>query len=264
MGILHPPSEKALRFRRWELSDGLSLSAVVGPGFSGCGIYVLEFADGTEYVGQTVNLLSRFTSHRRRWPNEIVAARFAPAPQDLLNQYERDVVARSVAAGARLRNVDLVTLPLGPAALDLVVDRAVRDEWLRGDTESVNIGERGAVAAQRRQTLAKYRALEARPDFPALADALSAYIRFCLPWPHQTEARFWVLTSLPGSGRSSTWHRLAAISVNNVETLVLGEARNDPGDPWEFAGFMNVDIDTPLLDALRPVAGQGGTRPSVR
>lgn len=35
------------------------MSALVPGGVPACGIYVLEFADGTEYVGQTVSLLAR-------------------------------------------------------------------------------------------------------------------------------------------------------------------------------------------------------------
>lgn len=71
-----------LRFQRWEVSDDLSLSALVGPGFNGCGIYILEFNDGTQYVGQTVSLLSRIASRRRRWPGQITALRFAELPQE--------------------------------------------------------------------------------------------------------------------------------------------------------------------------------------
>lgn len=246
-----------LRFQRWEISDGLSLSALVGPGFGGCGIYILEFNDGTQYVGQTVSLLSRITSHRRRWPGQITAVEFAEVPQEALTQAERDMVARAAASGVVLRNIDLVTLPLSSAALDLVVDRTVQDEWLRGETEPLNIGDRGALAAQRRRTLNQYRTLAERSDFPAIVEALGDYLQYCLPWPHQTEGRFWTITSMPSTGRSSTWRRLAAISVNNVETLVLGESRNAPDDPWQPGGFMNLDAHTRMPRAIAPFVEHG-------
>lgn len=233
-----------LRFQRWEVSDDLSMSALVAPGFNGCGIYVLEFEDGTEYVGQTVSLLSRIVSHRRRWPGQITGLQFAEAPREALTQAERDVVARKAAIGIGLRNTDLVALPLSSAALDLVVDRAVQDDWLRGETDPLNIGERGTLALQRRRTLQQYRTLAERSGYPVIVQAMADYLRCCLPWPHQTEGRFWMVTSMPSTGRSSTWRRLAAITVNNVETVVLGEGRETPNEPWQPGGFMNLAIHT--------------------
>jgi hypothetical protein len=240
-----------LRFQRWDVVDDLSPSAWLAPGFIGCGVYVLEFNDGTQYVGQTVNLLNRTATHRRRWPGQITALRFAQVPQAALNRAERDVVARTVASGVVLRNTDLVSLPLSSAALDLVVDRAVQDDWLRGETEPLNIGERGALALQRRRTLEQYRILVGRPDYRDILQALADYVRRCLPWPHQTEARFWTITSMASTGRTNTWHRLAVINVNNVETMVLGEARDSAEGPWQPQGFINVDLRTAVPRALR-------------
>lgn len=246
-----------LRFQRWEVSDGLSLSALVGPGFGGCGIYLLEFDDGTQYIGQTVDLLSRIASHRRRWPGQIVAVRFAEVPQEALNLAERDAVARTAATGIGLRNIDLVSLPLSSAALDLVVDRTVQAEWLNGETEPLSIGDRGSLALQRRRTLQQYRTLVDHPDHGAIVAAMGDYVRCCLPWPHQTEGRFWTMTSMPSTGRSNTWHRLAAMSVNNVETLVLGEYRDSPTDPWQPSGFMNLALGTQPPPAMAPLVDHG-------
>lgn len=228
----------------------LSLSALVGPGFSGCGVYVLEFDDGTQYVGQTVSLLSRLASHRRRWPGQIIAVAFAELPPEALTQAERDVVVRIADSGVGLRNTDLVALPLSSAALDLVVDRVVQDDWLRGETDSLNIGDRGALALQRRRTLQRYRTLVARTDYPAILQAAADYTRCCLPWPHQTEARFWSITSMPSTGKNSMWHRLAAITVNNVETLVLGEFLDNAADRWEPRGFLNLDAHASVPRSL--------------
>lgn len=257
MSVRDSVNAELLRFQRWEVSDELSLSALVGPGFGGCGIYILEFDDGTQYVGQTVSLLSRIASHRRRWPRQITAVRFAEVPQEELTQAERDMVARASATGVGLRNLDLVSLPLSSAALDLVVDRTVQAEWLRGETEPLNIGDRGSLALQRRRTLQQYRTLADRPDFETIVEVMGDYVRCCLPWPHQTEGRFWTITSMPSTGRTSTWRRLAAISVNNVETVVLGEYRDSPTVRWQPGGFMNLALDTQVPPALVPVVDQG-------
>ena len=85
------------RFTRWVLDDATALAAILEPDRPRMGIYILEFSDGERYVGQTVDLLSRFASHRRRWPGEIVAVSFLPAERERLNQIERDVISRATS-----------------------------------------------------------------------------------------------------------------------------------------------------------------------
>lgn len=231
-----------LRFVRWELPPATSMSAVLPEGFSRRGIYVLEFRDGELYVGQTVSLLARVATHARTWPGEIVAVRFAALETGDMDAAERDVVARLVQAGSRLRNVDLVALPLRSAALDVLVDPAVQAAWLDGDTGPLSIGDRGRVARQRKRTEASYRLLQAHPEFDNTVAALAAYLRVCIPWPHVTEGRFWVVTCMPSTARSATGHRLCALSVNNVEVLVIGEVRDGDGG-WQPSGFLNVALE---------------------
>ncbi|EFV11809.1 GIY-YIG nuclease family protein [Segniliparus rugosus] len=229
------------------------------------GIYVLEFENGEEYAGQTINLFNRFTTHRGTWPGEIVAFRFLELAPDakLLDQTERDVIASLEAAGKKLRNRALIGLPLRSEALDLVVDYAVQQEWLAGHTEPLNIGARGAQAVQRMKTWEKYQALCARDDFPRIALALAFYVRKCIPWPHQTEGRFWAVTSMPSTNRKAGLHqRLAAISINNVEVLVFFEDRERPDDPLRTGGFINLANGTAIPRRLRPLSGPGKYRTS--
>lgn len=237
-----------LRFTRWETPVGTSLSALIGE-IDRCGIYVLEFSNGEVYVGQTVSLLSRFAHHRRRWPDEIQAVRFAPVAPDRLDLAERDVVARLVATGSRLRNLDLVALPLRSEALDLVVDPTVVTSWLE-EAGELSIGDRAIHARQRRRTEVAYQTLATHKDFDGIVSGAATYVARCLPWPHRTEGRFWVITSMPTTGRTSTWRRLCALSVNNVEVLVFGEERRSRG--WHHCGFLNVAFADGIPRRLRP------------
>lgn len=241
---------RSLEFTRWELKPEVSLAALLPPQTSRCGIYVLEFANGDEYVGQTVSLLSRVATHRRHWDEPICAVRFVQVPPSDLNRVEQDVIARLLDQGICLRNVNLVTLPIRSDALDLSVDRAVQEGWLNGEVAAVVLGDRAAMAEQRRRIRPQYEALAARGDFDDLVLALATYVRNSIPWPHSTEGRFWSVTSLPGSGRRKDWHRLSALSINNVEVLVLGEARHESGG-WRFAGRLNVAGDARIPKQLR-------------
>ena len=53
-----------MRFKRWAHTSDLAPSAVVDLD-DPCGIYVLEFANGEQYVGQSRNFPVRLATHRR-------------------------------------------------------------------------------------------------------------------------------------------------------------------------------------------------------
>ena len=225
------------RFRRWELPHGVATSAVLPIGGPMRGIYILEFADGQEYVGQTVNLASRLGEHRRLW-GDVVAVRFLTEPTEPLRDLEYALIAERRVSN-ELRNIAGMALPLPTQVLDEVVDQQVQEEWLQGRTIHPELGDRGRIALQRKRTRKKYDVLSARADFPDLLAALASYVAECIPWPHQTEHRFWSVTSLPSTGRRADWRRLTALSINSLEVLVLGELRNT-GGAWRPGGFVNI------------------------
>lgn len=237
-----------LRFLRWEVPAGVSLAAILPAAVSRCGIYALEFEDGTEYVGQTTNIVKRFADHRRRQPGVIVALRFAEVAKERLDLAEKDVIARLGELGVRLRNINYVSLPLRPDALDPVVQAALQERWLLSPAGGeLVIDERGKMALQRQRTQRKFAALRAREDFSQIVDGVAGYLKRCIPLPHKSEQRFWIVSSLPSTSRSKEWQRLAAVSINWLEVLVIGEVREDGS--WE--GFMNLDRLTPGLPRRR-------------
>jgi len=237
-----------VHFTRWEISSDTSLSAIMPDGMSHCGVYVLTFDDNEEYVGQSVDILARFATHRRHQTGTIVFLDFTPVPPDKLDIVERDTIARKRAAGISLRNIDLVDLPLRSEALDVIIDPAGQQEWLAGNVNNVILGSRPAEARTRRRQggtcKTGYTKLAERPDYPDLVNAFACYIATCIPLPQQTEKSFWSVTAYPSTGRSSTWRRLAALSINNVEVLVLGERCTNSDGTWITCGFMNLARDT--------------------
>ena len=139
-------------------------------------------------------------------------------------------------------NFDLVALPLRSAALDVIVDPGHQQEWLSGEVSTVDIGNRGLIAKQRERTRQNFELLSAHKEFDSLLNALTTYIELCIPMPHLTEGRFWTVTSMPKTERSSKWRRLSTLSINKVEVLVLGEFRMDGVGDWQPGGFMNMSL----------------------
>jgi hypothetical protein len=239
-----------VRFTRYKIDDGVSLSALLGPGVPICGVYILEFDDGTEYVGQSVDFLSRFAWHRRHQPGKITAVSLAQVCLDGLDQAERAVIQTREHRGAKLRNVDLVGLPLEGAALDLVVDKEVQAEWLVGAENGLLLGERADMPVTPAMER-KHKMMRRRSDYADIVQAIASYVGQVIPWPHRTERRFWSVTAMPSTNHTRNHHRVFALSINNVETLVMFEERDGPTEDWRPFWFLNVASDVTLPEPVR-------------
>lgn len=228
-----------LTFAQYRVPTEVSLSAVLPASSSRCGIYVLHFDDGHFYVGQALDVLTRFAAHRRRWGQRVVAVDFAAASPAHLDSLERRTIQRLERDGFGLYNSALVGLPMGESPLDLVVDRVEQERWLDASAAAAyDLAERLELARTRTRSGPKFRKLASRGDYQGIRFALFLYLLEVVPWPHETERRFWSMTSLPSTKRTREHHRLSAISINNVETLVVNEVLDEEG--WFLGGFLNV------------------------
>jgi len=246
-----------VRFKRHDWDGVTSLSAILKPKGPLHGIYILEFDDGTEYVGKTANFLSRFNTHKRHQEGRIVAfsfGRVARRPRGLLDEEERATIQARERDGARLRNLDLVHLPQSSEALDLVIDKAVQDAWLKGETTGLVLGTREHRGEPTATQVARNKELSERPYYPWVVVVLADYLAEAVPWPHKTERRFWTVTAYPATGRTDTRRRAAAITINNVETLVCMEFLDEPGGEWEPMWFLNVHPEVELPLGIRDLA----------
>ena len=87
-------------FTYYPLTNGAPLPQLIGPATSRCGIYVLTFANGDQYVGQAKNVLTRFTDHYTRWGRDIHSLDFAPVAAQYLNLYEVLTIRRHLATSS--------------------------------------------------------------------------------------------------------------------------------------------------------------------
>ncbi len=250
-----------LRFRQWNTPKGVSASVLLN-GPSPPGVYILGFADGAEYVGKTVNFPTRFSAHRRRWP-DITTVRFAAVLAEDLDDAERSLVQQRVDAGFALRNKTLLSQPTGSSPLDLVVDQEVQAAWLSTDEDAddIHMGDQRLQLARRRlASRERLEALKSHPLFDAVRTSIAAYIEQVIPWPEQTEGRQWTLTALPSTARRRDNRRLATLSIQNVEMLYLGEAR-DRNDRWASYTCLNT---APLSRTPRLLWGRSQVHGSYR
>lgn len=232
----HADGVKKAAFRRWSLPQGTSLSTLFRPGESRCGIYILEFAGGQRYVGQSHDVVRRVATHSRHF-GDVVAVQFAPVDPNDLDAAERQVVQAQKDAGVPLRNIDLVTRSWADSVLDQVVDPEVQSTWVQGGPQPHPDDTRMLIAKRRAASARKYRELRDLASFPEVFSDVCTYVDRVITWPSATDGRFWTLTALPGTGLCAERRRLAAVSCGKVETFVVFEDRTTHETWW----FLNME-----------------------
>lgn len=229
-----------LIFHNWPVIGVESLAFRFEPEDSRTGIYVLSFASGDRYVGKSMNVVNRFADHRRRW-NDITHIAFRPFMADELNVREHQVLEAIERLGYKVRNIDLASQTGSGGLLDIVMEEQAQKEWLASTIPEPTDSSRYVAASRRTAGLPRFQQLLERADAQELIGVAVQYIDCAIPWPSQTEGRFWVASAMASTGRTSDWQRLVSISAQNVEVLVIGEATTVTGRGIE--GFLNVDHD---------------------
>ena len=84
------------------------------------GVYILWFTNGERYVGQATDVVTRFSSHRRRW-DDIEYLDFCRTPRASLLQLEKQMIGSQLSLGKQLRNITHALGPLGDSDPDPVV-----------------------------------------------------------------------------------------------------------------------------------------------
>lgn len=241
-------------FRRWDLEDTSTVAAI----FEGCrrGIYVLHFANGERYVGQAIDVVTRYSCHRhgskhhQPWA-DIVAIEFMEVPDGDLNVLERETIQR-LRAQYPLRNKAFNFGHEGPSVLDPVVPIEVQRHWATGQP-SYDI-EQYAAAAQRApgptpKLLTKRRSREILPDgrpvWAVVIDELAQVVMHIIPNAVDTEGRYWSISDYPETAGG----RFATLNVGWLELAAFPRARQTPEvgtlqPSNDLMWFLNAELGT--------------------
>ncbi|MFC4156981.1 GIY-YIG nuclease family protein [Corynebacterium marambiense] len=216
-------SSRELRYRRWTVSDLTSIAPLL-PGSAG-GIYILGFTDGSCYVGQTTDMVRRFSAHRHgsrhhaAWV-DIETLLFAVVPSDSLDAVERSEIIRLRRTGKSLRNRAWNRGHRQPSSLDVIISVDDQSHWATGGEEytTMSVGmvpmpdPRGCGASRlRRYTDSRGQHLTYRKVISDFHCALSLLIPSC----EELEGVWWTVSDLP----STAGGRYATLTVGNLELL---------------------------------------------
>src|SRR5215208_2714028 len=92
-----------------------------------CGVYLLEFADGLFYIGQALDVVRRFSQHRKLH-DDIVRWSFRPVKRRNLDSVELELIHRAPSLGLKLTN------KVGPSD---IVGETDLDELLAPDEQEL-------------------------------------------------------------------------------------------------------------------------------
>lgn len=253
-------------FDRFEASGLTSLTPLLRG--KGGGIYVLEFADGSQYVGQAVNFVTRMTTHVRGggkhhepW-RDVVAVSVMNVPLDELDVWERRVIAERRAAGFVLRNKVFNFGFLGPSALDDVVPVKEQVHWATGGgdfevSQYADAAGRPAgpvpklLRSREGATLVHLDENTSMSRADMVVRGLALIISQVIPEAPRLEGDYWTLSDYP----STAGGRFATLNVGGLELAYFPRQSPFPDD--EYGPLDTVVVNLPAGTIYR------GSRPNL-
>ncbi|PYE53294.1 GIY-YIG nuclease family protein [Deinococcus yavapaiensis] len=187
-----------------------------------CGIYVLHFANGEAYAGQSVDVTRRFHDHRKTHP-DITHMTFRRVPKRQLDEVERHVIHALERGRVPLRNIVFASVVTGERDLDLLVTPDEQRAWLDGQAlpdEETRVQDDDL----RRRYHAKFERLKRHPHYEEIRWALGTYVARTIPAPKRTELTFWAVSCLPSTNKTS----LSRVNINLMETLMVFDGPERP------------------------------------
>lgn len=259
-------------FDRFETAGLTSLTPLLRG--KGGGIYVLEFADASQYVGQAVNFVTRMTTHVRGggkhhqpW-RDVVAISVMNVPLEELDVWERRVIGARRAAGVVLRNKVFNFGFLGPSAFDDVVPVKEQVHWATGGGD-FEVGQYVEAACRPAGPVPKLLqsqdgAVRVHLDentsvsrAEMVVSALALIISQVIPEAHRLEGDYWTLSDYP----STAGGRFATLNVGGLELAYFPRQSLEDEDGPLDSVILNLPAGT-ILRGPRPNLGKDGLGPA--
>ncbi len=229
-----------------------------------CGIYVLHFSNGEYYVGKTVDIVKRYSQHRKKHI-DIERVSFRPLAQKYLDAEETATIRLLRQSDLPLRNINIVDFSYAHTDFETIMSQADQLRW-RDDFAYVdNTGERPSDPRQRSLYASRYTTLSARRLSEEVIRVTGEYVRRAIPAFRRSEMSFWNCTARAsgpiyvrinvgwqtvfdaGVSNGTSWYRFYLTEDRAVTALgwsFLGAAVNSvvrlPGRSVPMLGFTDL------------------------
>lgn len=219
---------------------GLDSIATLLPRDQRRGIYVLEFANGEQYVGQALNVVTRFAArrhgsgHHRPW-KDIVAFQFFSVPEGHLTPMEFDHIARLRGEGVQLRNRVGNLGHRQPSNLDEFIPVENQEHWVLGQG-SYGVCDLPSIAGGCESKLTHCLRKRNPQLLTRILDDLNFTLRYLIPNVSDLEGEFWTLSDFPNTSGG----RFATLNLGLLEFLYFPRVQMSfEGGAEEYCVFMN-------------------------
>lgn len=209
---------------------------------SRCGVYLLVLPNEQFYIGQSIQVVRRFSQHLKFF-KEIIGFTFMPTPRAQLDAREKTVIFAAETVNLPLLNVVHATHDECESDLDALLSTVQLNQWLKSPTTE-NQRDHNTLAItlepnpRHEINLDKLR----RHPLGGLAQLqLYLYLESAIPYPRLTEYSFWSASCLP-STNASTFPRLLCVNASVMELFSIGYAKG-AGEQNVSWGFINVASD---------------------
>lgn len=172
------------------------------------GVYVLGFANGEYYVGQSRDLRKRLLHHGNRHEDlHWICIKYVPKCRTLafdLGQIERQTITKLEAhlspLGIHTRGLAHVMQSAAPSAFDIIVPADSQREFVSDPYYTPVDGTRSTLRPDPPQYRARLQRLQAHNQWAGVHSVLTTYVNTILPSPNATEAHYWSVSCFPSSG----------------------------------------------------------------
>ncbi len=221
----------------FDVKGRISISDLFSKSKKRCGIYLLNFSNNTFYIGQAIDIVKRFSQHRKNYDN-IVRYWFIEVEKENLNEVEERLIKNAETAGLLIINKTFVSNVIGDTDLDLIVPVEQQTNWIEKNemisNEGFDIYPIIDIKYKIKYQL-DFEKLKRNKNYPQIKRILKKYIQKCIPAYKKTELSFWALSCLPSTNKG-TYPRFICLNINAMEVLVLGFAKKEKKDFCFFIG----------------------------
>lgn len=214
----------------------LSIAHLFGSSKKRCGIYCFAFRHGLFYIGQAVDVVRRFSQHRRLH-DDIVGFSFLPTAKPELDGTEKALIFRAEFLGLKLTNAVHVTNIVGDSDFDLVVSASEQGAWLNNPSclnKTVGLSPKIVLPEAQQLRFSKHFArLEKHPLSQRSLALFKQYVWGCVPAPRRTEYSFWSVSCMPSTNHNY-WPRLLCVNAGVMELFVAGWEKQNADVLWSF------------------------------
>ena len=184
-----------------------------------CGLYAIHFGNGEGYIGRTVNMVQRFTSHRTNH-DDIVALAFRPLAASQQDREERAAISACEVDGVHLRNLQFASIVIGETDVDQILSPEAQTTWLSNNRSALSSSRLIEDADLRRKYKKRFELLCQSLHWPAVRNVLQDYVQHCVPAPKRTEMSFWAISCFPSTECA------ARINIHWQEVLAVFLGKN--------------------------------------